>query len=86
MLRQVTLQDELPDPHEPTFDVIDLDNALEHLAQMEPRLAQTIELHYFGGLTYDQIAVATNASAATVHRDIRLARAWLLDQLAVRPS
>ena len=86
MLRQVTLQDELPDRQQPLFDVVDLDNALEHLAQMEPRLAQTIELHYFGGLTYDQIAAATNSSAATVHRDMRLARAWLLNQLAVRPS
>ena len=67
-------------------DIVDLDNALEHLSQMEPRLAQTIELHYFGGLTYDQIATFVNASAATVHRDIRLARAWLLNYMAIRPA
>ncbi len=35
------------------FDVVALDDALEGLQQMEPRLAQVIELHYFGGLTYD---------------------------------
>jgi RNA polymerase sigma-70 factor (ECF subfamily) len=64
------------------FDVIALDEALESLQQMEPRLAQVIELHYFGGLTYDQIAAAAGASAATVHRDIRLARAWLLNEIA----
>jgi RNA polymerase sigma-70 factor (ECF subfamily) len=63
------------------FDVIALDEALESLQQMEPRLAQVIELHYFGGLTYDQIATAASASAATVHRDIRLARAWLLHEI-----
>ncbi len=63
------------------FDVIALDDALESLQQMEPRLAQAIELHYFGGLTYDQIAAAAGASPATVHRDIRLARAWLLDEI-----
>ena len=65
----------------PDFDVVALDDALESLAQLEPRLAQVIELHYFGGLTYDQIAEAAGASAATVHRDIRLARAWLLNEI-----
>src|ERR1700688_4215603 len=69
------------------FDVIALDDALEGLQQMEPRLAQVIELHYFGGLTYDQIAAAVSASAATVHRDIRLARAWLLNEIGgTRPA
>jgi RNA polymerase sigma factor (TIGR02999 family) len=63
------------------FDVIALDDALEGLQQMEPRLAQVIELHYFGGLTYDQIAAAVGKSAATVDRDIRLARAWLLNEI-----
>ena len=62
-------------------DVIALDDALESLLQLEPRLAQVIELHYFGGMTYEEIAAATNASAATVHRDIRLARAWLLGEI-----
>jgi RNA polymerase sigma factor (TIGR02999 family) len=64
------------------FDVIALDDALESLLQMEPRLAQVIELHYFGGLTYEQIATAVGASTATVHRDIRLARAWLHNEIA----
>jgi len=68
------------------FDVIALDDALESLLQMEPRLAQVIELHYFGGLTYEQIAEAAGASTATVHRDIRLARAWLLNEIAGNSS
>ncbi|HME40915.1 MAG TPA: ECF-type sigma factor [Steroidobacteraceae bacterium] len=69
------------------FDVVALDDALEGLQQMEPRLAQVIELHYFGGLTYEQIAAAVGKSAATVDRDIRLARAWLLNEIAGnRPS
>jgi RNA polymerase sigma factor (TIGR02999 family) len=67
-------------------DVIALDEALESLQRMEPRLAQAIELHYFGGLTHDQIAEAGGASVATVQRDIRLARAWLLNEIAGRRS
>ncbi len=64
------------------FDVVALDDALQALQQLEPRLAQVIELHYFGGMTYDQIADAVGASPATVHRHIRLARAWLLNEIS----
>jgi RNA polymerase sigma factor (TIGR02999 family) len=70
----------------PSFDVVELDDALESLVQLEPRLAQVIELHYFGGLTYEQIAVAAGISTATVHRDIRLARAWLLSEIGAGNS
>jgi RNA polymerase sigma-70 factor (ECF subfamily) len=62
-------------------NIVALDEALESLLQLEPRLAQVIELHYFGGMTYDEIAAAVGASAATVHRDIRLAKAWLLSEM-----
>ena len=62
-------------------NVIALDDALESLLQLEPRLARVIELHYFGGMTYEEIAAAVGASAATVHRDIRLAKAWLLSEI-----
>ena len=65
----------------PDIDLIALDDALERLLQLDPRLAQVIELHYFGGMTYDEIGAAMGASAATVHRDIRLARAWLLNEI-----
>jgi RNA polymerase sigma factor (TIGR02999 family) len=63
------------------IDVIALDEALENLAKLEPRMAQVIELRYFGGMTYDEIAANLGTSAATVHRDIRLARAWLLAEI-----
>jgi RNA polymerase sigma factor (TIGR02999 family) len=76
---------ETPPPMD--FDVVALDDALEGLQQLEPRLGQVIELHYFGGLTYDQIAAAVGTSPATVHRDIRLARAWLLNEIGgTRPA
>jgi RNA polymerase sigma factor (TIGR02999 family) len=65
----------------PDVDVIALDDALERLLKLEPRLAQVIELRYFGGMTYDEIAASLGTSTATVHRDIRLARAWLLDEI-----
>jgi RNA polymerase sigma factor (TIGR02999 family) len=70
------------DPGAPSdVDVIALDEALEKLSKLEARMAQVIELRYFGGMTYDEIAVNLSTSAATVHRDIRLARAWLLHEM-----
>ncbi len=80
-LRATTTEDREEPPVEASFDIVSLDDALEGLAQVEPRLAQVIELHYFGGLTYDQVAVAVGVSTATVHRDIRLGRAWLLNEI-----
>lgn len=75
------LNDDADSATQTPFDVVALDDALESLMQLEPRLAQAIELHYFGGMTYEQIAAAAGASTATVHRDIRLARAWLLNEI-----
>ncbi len=85
--RDLAAESEGETPPPIDFDVVALDDALEGLQQLEPRLAQVIELHYFGGLTYDQIAAAVGTSAATVHRDIRLARAWLLNEIGgTRPA
>lgn len=62
-------------------DVLDLDEALERLITLEERKGRVVELHYFGGLSYDEIAEALEVSAATVHRDLRMARAWLYNEL-----
>jgi RNA polymerase sigma factor (sigma-70 family) len=59
------------------FDVVELDDALERLRDQDERPARAIELHYFGGLSYAEIAEALAVSEATVDRDMRFARAWL---------
>jgi RNA polymerase sigma factor (TIGR02999 family) len=64
-----------------SYDVVDIDEALQQLAKVDGRLAHTIELHYFGGLTCPEIATTLNLSEATVHRDLRLAKAWMLKEL-----
>lgn len=78
-LRDMTVEPDLASSA--SLDIVALDDALEGLGRLEPRLAQVIELHYFGGLTYEQIAATVGISTATVHRDIRLARAWLLQEI-----
>jgi RNA polymerase sigma factor (TIGR02999 family) len=64
------------------FHIIALDEALQALGEVEPRLAEIVDLHYFGGLTYEQIAATVGISTATIHRNIRLARAWLSSEIA----
>jgi RNA polymerase sigma factor (TIGR02999 family) len=57
--------------------LIALDEALERLAKVDERKARVTELHYFGGLTQEQIAVVCNVHVNTVARDLRLSEAWL---------
>ncbi len=62
--------------------LLDLDLALERLAELDARSAEVVELRYFGGLTESEIADALGVSTATVKRDWEFARAWLLKQLS----
>ncbi|MEM9300615.1 MAG: ECF-type sigma factor [Pseudomonadota bacterium] len=68
-----------------TSDILDLDRALDGLAAVDARKAAIIELTYFGGMTYEQVGGELALSAATVKRDLRTARAWLLVQLEASP-
>ena len=72
---------ELLDSHADPIDLIDLDQALNELAQLEPRQAQIVELRYFGGLENAEIAAVVGISEPTVVRAWRVARAWLFDRL-----
>lgn len=63
------------------IDVLEIDEALERLAGHNPRLAEIVELHYFGGLTYQELSETLKISEATVDRDLRLAKAWILKQI-----
>jgi RNA polymerase sigma factor (TIGR02999 family) len=69
-------------PGAPPADILAIDEALVRLAAMDARKCDVVILHFFGGLTYDETAEALGISPATVHRDLRLGRAWLLHELA----
>ena len=58
-------------------EVLALDEALARLADEQPRLAQVVELRFFGGLTFEEAAEVTGVSVRTAKRDWDLARAWL---------
>ena len=62
---------------QPSQDLSALDESLNRLAVHDPRKSQVVELLFFGGLTYEEAATALGISAATVHRELRMAKAWL---------
>jgi RNA polymerase sigma factor (TIGR02999 family) len=63
------------------LNLLDLHRALEALERSEPSLGQVVEMHYFGGMTAEEVAAATHRSVHVVRHDIRIARAWLRREL-----
>ena len=59
-----------------------VDQALSRLAERDPRAAQVVEWHFFGGFTFDEIAAELGLSERTVRADWALARAVLGRDLA----
>jgi RNA polymerase sigma factor (TIGR02999 family) len=62
-------------------DVIALDEALEKLAEIDPRRSRVVELRFFGGLSVEETAQILQVAPDTVVRDWRVARAWLFRYL-----
>jgi hypothetical protein len=63
-------------------DLVALDDAMNTLAQLDPRKAQVVEMRFFGGLTVEETADALKVSPATVMRDWITAKASLYRELA----
>lgn len=61
--------------------LIDLDEALNKLESFDARLARTVELVYFGGLTTQEAADALGVSRVTLNKDMNLAKAWLYNEI-----
>jgi RNA polymerase sigma factor (TIGR02999 family) len=67
-------------------NLLDLHRALEALERENAALGQVVEMHYFGGMTAEEVAASTHRSVHVIRHDIRLARAWLRRELARLPS
>ncbi len=78
--KAITMVEGLLSDEKPT-ELIALDDALSALQAIDERKAQIVEIHYFGGLTQEEIAAALDVHPNTVARELRLARAWLQSQM-----
>jgi len=77
--RQVTLAQLGSAPR--MVDEIALNDALDELERLRPRLSQVVELRLLGGLSHREIATVLGVTERSVERNWRLARAWLIDRL-----
>ena len=57
--------------------LIALDDGLEELSRLDERQARIVELHFFGGLTYEEVAEFLSLGRSTVIRDLRMAQVLL---------
>jgi RNA polymerase sigma factor (TIGR02999 family) len=62
--------------------VLDVDRALEKLAEAYPAHARVIELRFFGGLSDPEIARTLDLSLRTVERHLQFAKAWLQHEVS----
>ena len=65
-------------------DLLAVEEALQELERLEPRQAMLVESRFFGGLDVTETAALLEVSEATVHREWRVAKAWLKHRLRVR--
>jgi RNA polymerase sigma factor (TIGR02999 family) len=79
---QVTLDDGVAASNDALVDILAVDEALTRLAEFDPRQARVLELHFFAGLTFDEIADELGVSTRTIKSNWAMARAWLHQQLA----
>ena len=61
--------------------LLDIDDALGRLAEFDMRKSEIVQLLFFGGLTQNDAAAVLNISRATLNRELRLAKAWLYNEL-----
>jgi len=80
--RRVPLDEPLAVSAERDEDVLALDEALEKLAELDPRQAKIVELRFFGGLNVEETAEVLGVSKRTVEREWTACRAWLRRELS----
>ena len=83
----LTLEDAaaLPQRKDKDLDVIALDDALNTLAELDPRQSRVVELRFFAGLSLEETSEVMGIATATVQRDWTAARAWLHREISRRP-
>jgi len=62
-------------------ELLALDDALKELERLEPRQALLVESRFYGGLDVTETAALLDVSEATVHREWKIAKAWLKHRL-----
>ena len=76
-MERVPLSDDLSWINIDSPELLDLNRALDKLAELDPYKVELVELRYFLGCTAEETAALMQISKATVNRDLRFIRSWL---------
>ena len=80
-LHRIALDEEMSVSPRRDEDLVELDEALNKLAKLDPRQARIVELRFFGGLTVAEVADVLGVSKRTVENEWTMVRAWLRREL-----
>jgi RNA polymerase sigma factor (TIGR02999 family) len=80
-MQRITLNTEVIGGAVAEEELLQVDQALESLAKLEPRLCQVVEMRYFGGFTEAEVGAALGLTDRTVRRDWEKARLILRTML-----
>jgi len=83
-IRHVAMDEALIVPAQRDADLVALDEALTALAEIDERKARIVELRFFGGLTFEEVAEVMNLSKITIVRDWNKAKVWLFHELSLK--
>ncbi len=78
---RIALDDQMTISKRSDEDLIAIDDALQELAELDPRQAKIVELRFFGGLTVAEVAEVLGVSKRTVESEWTIVRAWLRREL-----
>lgn len=83
--KKVQLEDNVAEARQ-FADILEIHDLLEKLSAEDPRMANIVELRYFGGLSHAEVAETLGMGERTVSRDWQVARAWLYARMHKRNS
>lgn len=66
--------------------ILEINRLLDRLAEVDERKVKVMEMIFFGGMTYDEAAEVLGISPVTVHRELRMAKAWMRSELEAGAS
>lgn len=82
----VSLDTSIEDHNDHAHELLAVHTALQALARLSERCHDVFEMHFFAGMSVEDICDTLKLSPATVHREIRKARAWLKSEMQDAPS
>ncbi len=80
--QQITLRGLAATAGHASAEVLDLHTALDELQAHDEQTAYILELHFFSGLSFAEIAEVSKVSVPTVTRKMRVGKAWLYQRLS----